>query len=125
MLDPPPVTTIAWRVMHLAAWTDVYRDWTFGETRPSLADFDVPGGAAEGVAWLHGAQDRFAAELAPLTDADLRERRPEWTGEWREMGVLVREIAVEHLHHGAEIGVLRDLRRGHGRMQPLPDLASS
>ena len=40
-----PVTTIAWRVIHLAAWTDIYRDWTFGDTRPRLGDFEVPGDA--------------------------------------------------------------------------------
>ncbi len=34
--DPIPVTTIAWRMAHLAAWTDVYRNWTFEdpESRP-------------------------------------------------------------------------------------------
>jgi hypothetical protein len=33
---------------------------------------------------------------------------------------LVLGIAVEHIHHGAEIGLLRDLRRGHARVQPPP-----
>jgi DinB superfamily len=40
--NPLPVTTIAWRIAHIAAWTDVYRNWTFPRflrlfTRSSVA----------------------------------------------------------------------------------------
>src|SRR5262245_34976865 len=38
--SPLPVTTIAWRVIHLAAWTGVYRNWTFSDERPTIADFE-------------------------------------------------------------------------------------
>jgi hypothetical protein len=120
--NPVPLTTIGWRVAHLAAWTDVYRDWTFGGATLGLLQLEAPGSAAAGVAWLRSAQDAFAAEVEPLTDARLRDRRAEHTGEERSVGTLVREIAFEHIHHGAEVGVLRDLHRGHARIQPLPEI---
>jgi hypothetical protein len=33
---------------------------------------------------------------------------------------LVTTMLTEHVHHIAEIGVLRDLRRGHALSQPPP-----
>ena len=41
--DPLPLTTIAWWLAHLAAWTDVYRSWTFEDQRLDLRDVDVLG----------------------------------------------------------------------------------
>ncbi len=120
--DPVPVTTIAWRIVHVAAWTDVYRDWTFGDAAASLRDFEVPGRAADAVAWLCRAQDAFAAAVEGLTDADLDDRRPAHYGPHLPVWYLVQSIAVEHVHHGAEIGALRDLHRRAGRLQPAPPL---
>jgi hypothetical protein len=113
--DPPPVTTIAWRLVHLCAWTDVYRDWTFGAAQLGLPMLEVPGSADDACRWLHKAQTAFAAEVEGLRDTELDEPRP-----WHVGGTLpilspVDAIAVEHAHHGAEIGLLRDLRRKHGR----------
>jgi hypothetical protein len=118
--DPPPVTTIAC-IVHLAAWTDIYRDWTWAEGRPRLRDLEVPGTAAGAVAWLIRSQDGFAAEGDKLTDADLLERRPAHYGGLVTVDWLVSSMLTEHTHHGAEIGVLRDLRRGHARLQ-APEL---
>jgi len=120
--DPVPLTTIAWRVTHLAAWTDIYREWTFGEARPRLADVDVPGTAQAGVAWLLRSQDEFTAEVERLTDADIAELRPAHFGPDMSIEWLVSAIAREHIHHAAEIGVLRDVKSGHGRLQPPPFL---
>lgn len=113
--DPPPVTTIAWRLVHLCAWTDVYRDWTFGVARLRLPSLEVPGSAQAARQWLERAQDAFAAEVSKLVDADLEEPRPWHAGGMLPIGQLVEGIAVEHVHHGAEIGLLRDLHRGHAR----------
>ena len=66
------------------------------------------------------AQDRFTSAVSQLDDADLAERRPAHWGPRLPIYRLVSTIAVEHVHHGAEIGLLRDLRRGHGRVQPPP-----
>ena len=34
--DPLPLTTIGWRVVHLAAWTRIYTDHLFGDGTASL-----------------------------------------------------------------------------------------
>jgi hypothetical protein len=119
---PPPVTTIAWRVVHLAAWTAVYCDWTFATATRSYDDFEVPGHASAAVKVLHDTQEEFASAVAPLTNEDLLELRPAHWGAEYPVGALVWQIVVEHLHHSAEIGVLRDLHRGTGRVDswPLP-----
>jgi hypothetical protein len=118
--EPLPVTTIAWRVIHLAAWTDVYRAWTFGDARVGLDDLAVPGDAAAGLAWLRRAQDSFRSAVDALDDASVFELRPAHWGEALPIARLVTTMLTEHVHHIAEIGVLRDLRRGHACSQPLP-----
>lgn len=118
--EPVPVTTVAWRVVHLAAWTDVYLDWTFGDARASLLDFEVPGDRAGGLAWLYGAQDRFLAAVDALDDDEVFAFRPAHWGEQVPVVHLVTSILVEHVHHAAEVGVLRDLYRGAARAQPPP-----
>jgi hypothetical protein len=118
--DPLPITTIAWRMAHLAAWTDIYRNWTFEDQRLGLPGFEVPG-TRDGLAeWLFSAQDHFRAQVEALDDAELVELRPAHYGPHMPIHRLVSGIAVEHIHHGAEIGLLRDLRRGHARVQPPP-----
>ena len=118
--DPLPVTSIAWRMAHLAAWTDIYRNWTFEDQSLRQRKFEVPG-TRDGLAeWVRSAQDRFTSAVSQLDDADLAERRPAHWGPRLPIYRLVSTIAVEHVHHGAEIGLLRDLRRGHGRVQPPP-----
>ena len=37
-----------WRVIHLAAWTDIYRQFAFDDSRPDLNDADVPGDLSAG-----------------------------------------------------------------------------
>jgi hypothetical protein len=70
--------------------------------------------------WVHSAQDWFTRSVEQLDDADLVELRPVHYGPHLPIHRLVSGIAVEHIHHGAEIGLLRDLRRGHARVQPPP-----
>ncbi len=78
-------------------------------------------GTRDGLAeWLNGAQDRFLAAVDELTEAELVELRPAHWGQHVPVHALVSTIAREHIHHGAEIGLLRDLRRGHARLQPPP-----
>ena len=120
--EPLPVTTIAWRVIHLAAWTDIYRSWTFSDERPTLLDAEVPGTATCGLAWLYEAQDRFMSAVDTLDDVSIFELRPAHWGESIPAVNLVTTMLTEHVHHIAEIGVLRDLHRGHACTRPeFPD----
>jgi hypothetical protein len=116
--DPLPVTTIAWRLAHLGAWTDVYRAWTFEDRRLDLNEVEVPGDRDGLVGLVMTAQDRFIAALDD--EPDITALRPAHYGPLLPIHRLASGIAVEHIHHGAEIGVLRDLRRGHARLQPPP-----
>lgn len=118
--DPLRLTTIAWRLAHLAAWTEVYRSFAFDEVGVDLMHAEVPGTRDGLVAWLGVAQDRFAANVEACDEAALLELRPTFFGPPRPLHDLISTIVVEHTHHGAEIGVLRDLRRGHARTRPLP-----
>jgi hypothetical protein len=119
---PLPTTTIAWRIAHLAAWTDIYRNWTFGPADLHLTRLEVPGTAEELAAWLRRSQGAFISDVDRLTDLDLDERRPAHYGPLLPIWYLVQTIAGEHVHHGAEVGVLRDLAAGVGRAQREPPL---
>lgn len=118
--DPLPTTTIAWRVVHLAAWTDVYRGFAFDGTRPDLNDFEVPGDAAGGIASLYRAQDEFMNAVDALDDGSVFELRPAHWGESLPVANLVSTMLIEHVHHIAEIGALRDVRRGRARIRSMP-----
>lgn len=117
----PPLTTIAWRLVHLAVWTDVYRDCAFGTSGLRYDSIEVPATADAAVAWLEAAQDRFADAVAATPEDELDAPRPTHWGDTAPICGLVWQIAVEHLHHSAEIGVLRDLHRGRGRTDWWPE----
>jgi DinB superfamily len=78
--QPPRVTTIGWRVVHLAVGTDVYVDTTFAGGTSSFAEATIPGTAADAVALLLGAQDRLLAHAGALDDEARRRGRPGRTG---------------------------------------------
>jgi hypothetical protein len=118
--DQPLVPTIGWRLLHLAVWTDIYREWTFSIRRPRAEDYDYPGNAADAVAWLERAQEAFAHDVASLDESRIGDLRPTHYGKQRSAGDLVWDIAIEHTHHGAEIGLLRDLMRGRARDDSCP-----
>lgn len=116
--DPLPATTIAWRVVHLAAWTDVYGDFAFGSGDRRIDHYEVPSTCAGGVASLVEAQDRFRASFEALPDEEALALRPAHWGARLPVVHLVTTMLIEHVHHVAEIGALRDLRRGKARPQP-------
>src|SRR5207245_10070501 len=81
-----------------------------------LRQFHVPGNRDGLADWIYSAQALFASFVNALDDGDLTELRPALYGPHLPIHWLVSGIAVEHIHHGAEIGLLRDLRRGHARL---------
>ena len=56
--EPPRVTTIGWRLVHLAVGSETFVDTTFEDGASSFADAEIPGTAREAVARLHDAQTR-------------------------------------------------------------------
>jgi hypothetical protein len=116
--DPPPLTTIAWRLVHLANGNWIYWEHAFGPGERMFPDLAVPGTAAEARAYWRASRVPVTDWLATARDADLDEVRPSHDGEARSAGELVLVLTDEQAHHGAEIGVLRDLYRARAVSSP-------
>lgn len=112
--DPPPVTTIAWRLAHLVVGVFGARVGShFGGPSVDYGSFEYAGTADTALrqldegyaAWIAGVRGLDAAALArPVGPAE---------GPWadRSMAELVLHINREAVHHGAEVALLRDLYR--------------
>jgi len=107
--DPPPVTTIAWRLVHLANGNWIRAEHAFGPGLRMFPDLEVPGTA--GTAVEHWIASRRQVESVLASDPDLDEPRPTPLGGPIPIGETLRILLDEQVHHGAEIGVLRDLYR--------------
>jgi hypothetical protein len=134
--NPPPVTTIAWRMMHIAVGCFSSRTDAFfpvAGTRHPDADMldprhtpeDLPHTAADGVAFLHDTYRQWRDNIAALDDVGMRTplgpKGAYFAAE--PMAALVVHVNRETMHHGGEIGVLRDLypfRRQAGRRRGSP-----
>jgi hypothetical protein len=107
--EPPPFTTIAWRLVHVAACKIMYHEYAFGPARLTWGELDIPHTAAGAITWLEEGHARLRAALEGFDDDGLEESRPTNWGElwpaWRIFWTMV----LHDLHHGAEIGCLRDL----------------
>ena len=107
----PPFTTIAWRLVHVGACKVMYHEYAFGSGELTWDGLDIPHTAADAIAWLEEGHGRLRAALDDLTDADLDELRlTNWGGQWPTWRIFWTMISHD-LHHGAEIGCLRDLYR--------------
>ncbi|MGI8871519.1 MAG: DinB family protein [Candidatus Limnocylindria bacterium] len=108
---PGPITNIAWRLDHLAECKVMYHEYAFGPGRLTWPDIDSAHTAADAIAMLERGQQLIASALAGLADSDLdAPRMTNWGEEWPTWRVLW--TLIDHdLHHGGEIGVLRDLYR--------------
>ncbi len=69
--DPPPFTTLAWRVIHVASCKLMYYEYAFGPGRLTWDDLVLPHTAADAVAWLEEHHARLCAALDGLSDGDL------------------------------------------------------
>jgi hypothetical protein len=118
----PPFTTIAWRLVHLSTFnlgtrTNAY----FGpEADTSGVDMfdprflpEVPGTADEAIAQLHEVSAGWLHGIAALDDERLTGPVGPKGGPYADdpMAALVLHVSRETMHHGGEIGVLRDLYR--------------
>jgi hypothetical protein len=110
--DPPPVTTIAWRLGHIAVGIFGMRAANhFGEGGVSYETTDWPLDAEGGLALLDASYAAWRAGVTALDDAALA--RPVGPAEGpfadRPFAELILHINREAIHHGAEISLLRDL----------------
>jgi hypothetical protein len=107
--EPPPFTTIGWRLVHTAACKWMYYEYAFGPGLLSWDDLDIPNTAERAIAWLEKGYQKLKTELDNLSDDDLIEqRKTNWGDDWPTWRIFWAMI-YHDLHHGAEISCLRDL----------------
>jgi hypothetical protein len=108
--EPAPLTTIGWRLVHVAECKVMYHEYAFGPGRLEWPDIDSAHSPQAAIAQLEEGQQRLVEDLQSVGPADLErsvmtnwEQWPAWKIFW---------TMIHHdIHHGAEIGALRDLYR--------------
>jgi hypothetical protein len=113
--DPPPFTTIAWRICHLASGLAMRADYTIGAKALTWDTYQLPGTAAGGIAALTVAGENWRQALTSARDADLdqvgRSSFPYGLDPTLPFLDIAWWVNQETLHHGGEIALLRDLYR--------------
>jgi hypothetical protein len=113
--EPPPFTTIAWRLGHLSDMLAMRADWTTGSRSLSNDDCVVPGDARGAVTAFTEAAAAWRATLLTADDAALStvgwSAYPNGSDPEDVFIDTVWWVNQEVLHHGAEIALLRDLYR--------------
>ena len=113
---PAPLTTIAWRMWHIGSGCfDGYCTHFFGDRAQEDRE-QWPGSADEAIARLDREWARFRVHVAALDAEALAAPLGPKGGEYAQDShhALVLHALDEVIHHGAEIGVLRDLYRASG-----------
>ena len=116
--DPPPFTTVGWRLVHVATCKVIYHDYAFGPAQMSWATLDHPHTADQTITMLEEGHRLLTEDLAHLDDAGLDATVPtNWGERWPAWRIFWTMIDHDS-HHGGEIGVLRDLYRLRDRARP-------
>jgi hypothetical protein len=118
--QPAPVTTIGWRLVHIAADNWIYWEWAFGPAVRTFPDVAVPSSVAGALQNWQDSRAPITAWLASASDRELAEPRPSHLGAPRTAGEVIAILLDEQIHHGAEIALLRDLYRRRSSTTP-PD----
>ena len=112
--DPPPVTTIAWRLAHLIVGVFGARNaGHFGGPPAEYPTWEYAGTADEALRQLDAGYQSWVAGVRGLDEAGLAAPCGPSEGPWADqpMAALVLHVNREVIHHGAEIALLRDLYR--------------
>ena len=124
--DPPPFTTIAWRIVHIAVGVFHTRASTFfgddsvpddaSMADPRHAPAELPGTAGDALALLERSYRWWHDGILTLDEEALDRPLGPRGGFYADspMAGLILHLNREAMHHGGEIGVLRDLYRATG-----------
>ena len=113
--DPAPFTTIGWRLVHVAECKVMYHEYAFGPAKLTFPEIDSAHTAAAAIAQLEAGQAMLVRDLDALDDAGLEgEVLTNWGDKWPARKIFWAMINHD-LHHGGEIGTLRDLYRERAR----------
>lgn len=110
--DPAPVTTIAWRLLHISLGVLAMRSAShFGRAPVDFATWEYADGATQALAQLDREYATWLAGVAALGEDGLSRPCGPAEGPYAEsaMAELVLHIHREVIHHGAEVSLLRDL----------------
>jgi hypothetical protein len=117
--DPPPLTTIAWRMCHLVGMLAAGRNATWIGVTPSGAPDGAgePGTARAAVERLAGAYAMFRGHVAAVDAGTLADPMGAVAGFYARgtRASFVLHELDELIHHGAEVATLRDLYRAQAR----------
>ncbi len=119
---PPPVTTIAWRLVHIAEVFGARTANHFGEANPTIRDrfsgnwwetLEMPSTANDALALVDEVHAAWVDGVRSLDDDALWREVGPTEGPWHEFpyASLILHINREFIHHAAEVCVLRDLYR--------------
>jgi hypothetical protein len=111
--EPPPVTTIGWRLGHIAGPVLGFRAHNHFGTGVSPQDLDLPGTADAMLALLDQMYEDWTAGVRALGEDGLPRPCGPAEGPFAEypLAALVLHINREAIHHLAEVALLRDLYR--------------
>ena len=111
--QPSPVATIGWRLEHIAAGLTDPRvpQWlSFDATVPPVPEHATADAVRR---WLADAGSWFCSFVGSIDDEHLQQPMGAIAGQWgtSARAGFVCHLTNEAIHHGAEVGVLRDLWR--------------
>jgi hypothetical protein len=113
--EPPPFTTLAWRIAHLSDVLGAERTATWFGLTPTAGEEPSPpqGDATAALAALEHAHASWRRRLDALDEEALARPMGKIAGPYAEhdSASFALHILDELIHHGAEIGVVRDLFR--------------
>jgi DinB family protein len=103
--------------VHIAHSNAMYREHVFGPGKLDFDDFEIPHQAAAAAHWWDESYETFRRSLRDAGDAgdaglDRVVAAP-W-GDTRTVRGWAEVLVHENIHHGAEVGALRDLHRTRG-----------
>lgn len=115
--EPAPVTTIAWRLCHIAGdCFEMRASNHFGDGSYRMDRTEWPITAADALAYLDTQYTAWRAGIESMDTEQLGRPVGEAEGPYAERtyATLILHINRELMHHGAEICLLRDLYRASG-----------
>ena len=109
--SPAPLTTIAWRLAHIALIYGERASKHFGDGGLDYQTADWPITAADMLEFVDEHHDRWVAGVRAMGAAGLARPCGPAEGPYAEatMAALVLHINREVLHHGAEVALMLDL----------------
>jgi DinB family protein len=114
--NPPPFTTIAWRLSHMGG--PCLRGFTglFTDTPVDWEAIVWPGTADDALAFLDDAVAEFRNGLAQFPANRLFDKLGAEAGPWSDdsFADMILHVFDEIVHHAAEVALLRDLYRARG-----------